>query len=235
MLSSMRKLVHAFAIMCLVALATTKVEAQDRYIGARFGVNLANESIAPNPWETASTTIQPGLMIGGQIEFPMSGVLALSAQVLYDQKGSNENLMVRGTDTYETDTEMLIYNYLEIPILLKVSFGSGSIKPFLFAGPSIGFFLSGTNKIRSSGGPIFPFHLDTSLSVSDSTIYSPEISVIFGGGLSFQLVSGPMVFIDASYSLGLVNIDNDNTEFMDKTTVKSRDIRLAAGILFPLD
>ena len=213
-----------------IAFIAVQSDAQSVYIGARVGANLANEAITPNEWST--TSIQPGFIIGGQIDIPLSGFLTLSVQIDYDQKGSNEvRDLVNGS--YGYDTESLTYNYLEIPILLKASFGSGPIKPFLFAGPSVAFFLSGTDKIRSTGSFIFlpPHHVDTTVSVQASNINSPDFSAIFGAGISFHLNSGPLLFFDASYALGLVNIDNTD----DELTIKSRDIRIAAGALFPID
>jgi Outer membrane protein beta-barrel domain len=225
----MKKLLISLAILSFVTLSAMNADAQHSYLGVRVGANLANQSYDSLPSGT-SLGIHTGFLAGGQFDYWFDDMWALSAQVLYDQKGAHEAINESVEGFSATGTEDVNFNYLEIPILLKVSFGSGDIRPYVFAGPSFGIFLSGSGKISSSYQGTT---MDTTISVPDSSVKSPDISAVFGAGVSLKLSSGPMLFFDAAYALGLVNIAK--TQPGDNTTVKSRDIRLAVGILFPLD
>lgn len=225
----MKKLLITLAVLSFVILSALKADAQHHlYLGARVGTNLANQSYDSLP-SGASLGIHTGFLAGAQMDYWFDDMWALSAQVLYDQKGTHEDISDPALPGL-TGTADLVFNYLEIPILLKVSFGTGDVRPYVFAGPSFGIFLSGNDKISST----YQGHsMDTTILVPDSTVKSPDIAAVFGAGVSLKLSSGQMLFFDAAYALGLVNIAKPPPG--DNTTVKSRDIRLAVGILFPLD
>jgi len=229
----MKTLLLAFAIVCLATLASARVEAQDRYVGVRFGVNLANEAFDANP-PGISEAMRTGILAGLQVDRIFSGVWSLSTEMLYDQKGADESLNRSGKafENYisQLGTVNLIFNYFEFPILLKASFGSGAVRPYLFAGPSIGVFFSGREEDHytfTAGGS--SVRVDTTTSNPNSYVNSLDISAIFGAGISVRLNSGQILFMDADYAFGLSNV-----AVIFGSSVQSRDIRLAAGILFPL-
>ena len=62
---------------------------------------------------------------------------------------------------------------------------------------------------------------------------SLDLAVVAGAGVAFNVSNGIQAFVDGSYSLGLTDIAKD-----DKTSglgaVKSRDIRVTAGVMFSL-
>jgi hypothetical protein len=223
----MNKRICSAAILLLVAISCFKADAQQIYMGAKAGVNLANQS--QDPTETGvSRSERTGILAGVQLDYCFDKVWSLSAQVLYDQKGTNSSNTL--------DTENLLYNYLEIPILLKASITIGNFSPYIFAGPSVGCFLSGNGTLKGTftteNSPT-PQTGDTTFAINRSSVNSLDVAAVIGAGVSLKLDSGPMLSLDAAYAYGLVNIANNS--FNDNVTLNSRDIRLAAGILFPLN
>ena len=223
----MKKLLCSLAVLSFVAFSSPSADAQHSYLGVRVGTNLANESVDGLP-TGASISIHAGFLGGVQYEYWFDNMWSLGAQVLYDQKGAHEDL--NGVvDFVGTGTVNLTLSYLEIPVLVKASFGTGNFKPYVFAGPSVGKYLSNSAHMTETyQGQTF----DTTETLPDSTINSLDFSAILGAGISLRLNSGQLLFFDAAYALGLVNVDNSGDS---ANTTKSRDIRLAVGILFPLD
>ncbi len=227
----MKKLLWSFGVLYGVSFFALLANAQQLMIGARIGSNLANVSLIPNSENEniTSTSINAGFLGGGQIDYCFNDMWALSLQVLYDQKGSQKqfNNSYPGIST-EVVTREETLNYLEIPLVIKANLGNGNMRPYVFVGPSAGIFLSATERYNATvtqGGQ------STSQSISGNDIAVEEatdISVIFGAGISQKLNSGQTIFIDAAYAYGLIHI------FEDDAFSTSRDIRLAAGILFPL-
>ncbi len=207
-------------------------DAQQKYIGARIGANLGNESpFFSGPFQGINT----GFIAGGQFDYWFDNRWSVSAQVLFDQKGSKRSSGESGTDFSESGTTEFILNYLEIPIFYKVALVTGNIRPYVFAGPSIGFFLSGSQKINSRY--LVNTHsttIDTTMTFNDSIARYPDISAVLGAGISINLRTGQLLFLDAAYALGLVNIWN-NPKSSSPVSLNSRDIRLTAGILFPMN
>ena len=211
----MNRLLYYLATLSFVVFYTNLAEAQNIDLGIRAGGNLANQTF-PFLQFPLSSSIHLGFLAGGQFDYWFNDIWALTAEVLYDQKGAHVESHVPDLPVFTADE---ILNYLELPILIRANLWSGNIRPYVFVGPSFGKFLSG---IDSHHDPV------AYTSIPDSSINPIDISAMFGVGLSWQLHSGIRLLIDAAYALGLVNISNTFP------TTKSRDIRLATGIVFPL-
>ena len=235
----MKQLLSTLAVLSFVTFSALNAEAQHSYLGVRVGENFANQSYNSLP-PGYSNTINSGLLIGAQVDIPFDKTWSLSLQALYDQKGTNQKLdhaIFTTEDSPEpiigSGTSTINFNYFEVPVLLKAMWGGIEIRPYVFAGPSFGIFLNGSQSVAV----VSTFHGGTEAiasyqSISASTVKSPDISAVGGMGIAFVFNSDAMIFADLSYALGLVNIDNSGNS---ANATKSRDIRLAAGILFPLD
>ncbi len=223
-----------FAAMGFLAIASA-AHAQQMMIGVRGGANFANEAWN-DPGNTQSVSVKPGVIGGAEFDYALDRFLAISFDVLYDQKGA----YYRSTDgIYNQDSAAWTTGYLEVPLLAKVSFGRGAINPYLFAGSSIGFLLSNVEKLHTYRSTFVPdgvgglYPVDTTADIADSTT-KIDFSIVAGAGISFRFPTGPVLFFDAAYAYGLTNIDNYYWDKIYGISMFSRDIRLAAGILFPI-
>jgi hypothetical protein len=227
----MKTFLSSLAVLSTILFSVITANAQQWMIGLRAGTNLANETNNTDLLPNYTYAIRPGFLGGGQVDYWFDKMWAISADVLFDQKGVIQSVNEDpGTPGALTGTFHVVLNYLEIPILLKASFGISNFRPYVFAGPSFGMFLSGSNTANWSN-PNTPYN--GKMTIPDSAVKSTDIAAVLGAGVSLMLGSGQMVFVDASYAYGLVNINNLNDP--SNETINSRDIRIAAGILFPLD
>lgn len=62
-----------------------------------------------------------------------------------------------------------------------------------------------------------------------------DFSALFGVGISVQVYSERLLFLEAAYEYGLSNVLFTGSNRYPGYNVKARDIQLAAGILFPMD
>jgi len=195
-------------------------------IGVRGGLGIIGESVSP-PFSGLALGTRAGFLGGGQLDYWMNDQWALSVQLLYDQKGASLSGV---NESGLTETDDLALGYIEIPILAKVAFGTSNVRPYLFVGPSLGFLVSAsTHQVVTSGGA----------TVSDATFdetntfNTVDLSLLFGAGASYQLSGGIQLFLDAGYALGILNTEK-NASTGTSETINSRDIRIAAGAMFPL-
>ncbi|SRR5579883_868513 len=228
----MKRLSLSFSI--IFVLIAGSLHAQQIMIGARAGVNLANRHFDNS---NLNTTLFLHLLAGGELDYSFNKMWALSLQLLYDQKGAHADTsfftteespnLIMGTADWTT-------TYLEIPILAKVTFDDESIRPHIFAGPSIGILLSNTERFQSSGSSSpKTAPSDTTVNITDYTA-TIDLSIVAGAGISLSLASGPMLFFDAAYAYGLTSITKSTSSYTSNNNIYSRDIRLAAGVLFPI-
>ncbi len=248
------------------------------YIGARAGINSVTENIDPNPlFETISG--QMNFTGGAEIDYAFSKWFALSIQPRYEQKGYHNvfalppSLLssipgdsIGGQPLNFSITSDLTATYIEVPIVVRLTFPSGNWEPYFFAGPSIGILLSATGKANlslSAGG--FPISLDSSEDAKRQL--SPmDISGYVGSGIAYHIPFAATIFVEAGYAFGLSNVWNNGYQGIltnplnvinalsglggggigggsnalsifgaQNQTVTSRDFRIAAGFLIPLD
>ena len=214
----MKKLMQLLTLLALFAFATN-LPAQS--VGVKAGVNLAN--IGGEDTEDGDFNSITGLQFGAVLELPISDRFAIQPEVLYLQKGFGTELDILGTKITSTTT----LNYLEIPILAKISLTDSPTKVYVTAGPSFGLGLNGTAKSESGG-----MEEEEDIDFEEDELSSLDISAAVGAGV--QLPIGPVdFFIDARYLLGLNTIDDSEPE-ADQVDFKNRGIGLSVGVLFPL-
>lgn len=139
--------------------------------------------------------LAPKVGFGGGLRaiVPFNEYIGLQPEVLLNQ---------RGTAFDEIDDSYINLNYLQVPILARVTLPTnGPVTPKLLIGPTLGGYLGGTTQINGQ-----QFDLD------DEAVSFLDV----GGaaGLGADIAVGPgSVSIDGRYNLGFVDVtdDADNT------------------------
>ncbi len=206
------KRVYCFLGIVLLVFMLVPVNAQTS-LGFIGGLNLANVSIDPDmdvDWKNLN-----GLAAGGVLDFQLGDAASIRLEPMYLQKGT---MAEEGDNKLEYKA-----NYLEVPVLLKYALGSGEAKPFILAGPSIGYLLDA--KLKATEGSE-----SMEMDIKDVT-KSIDLSLNFGAGFLVPLGKNSC-FITARYALGLTNANDDPED--SETDIKTRGIQFLAGITFPL-
>jgi hypothetical protein len=163
--------------------AATSVTATAQTIGLTAGATF--NTISGDDFDDFVES-RTGFIGGVYLNFPLGGALSVEPAVLYAMKN---------VDFPDDDTE-LDAAYIQIPALLRYSFGAGGVKPALFAGPAaniqVSCDLSGT------------FAGDCEDQISDPE--SVQWTGIVGAGLGFGKLG-----VDVRYEFGL----NDAFEDVD--------------------
>lgn len=207
-------------IVSILFLAFYSAQAQTNQLGFIGGINIAN--LEEESSDFSSLTV---FGFGGVAEFGLGEKMGLCFEPMYLQKGASEEM--------SGITAEMQLAYIEIPVLFKFYLGSGDTKPYLMAGPTIGFSLSADMEMSYGG-------MSASVDVSDM-METFDYGLAFGGGVSFP-VGNNSIFVEARYSLGLADIAKEGEFEVDGLTVtiedaevKTRGIQIMAGMTFPLN
>ena len=175
-----------------------------------------------------------GLLFGGILFYSFSPVLGLQVEPAYVQKGASiEQTEIEEGNTIKIEAT-LAADYIDIPVLLKASFGDGPVKPYVLAGASVAFLLGDAmleiDKTTLNGDDV------TSQIPSDEReqkieTKSTDFILNFGGGVIIPL-GQVNIFIEGQYNLGLTDV---NDEPDDITEIKTTGIQIKAGVMFPLN
>jgi outer membrane protein W len=203
---------------------------QNLQFGFKGGLNLANTDQEVVQFEEMTGTdfekkVYPTYSVGAVIEYALSQKFSIVLNVLYNIKGAKfQGVQVEdfiGLIDYHF-TEKI--EYLSFPLLAKYHFGNASARPYVFLGPEISYLLNAETIIDAEA--MVGVKFDTTITNTDE-LESLEVGMNAGLGVEFP-VSSFKAFFEASYGLGLTNINN----LEGGEDFKSRTIYLSAGILF---
>lgn len=163
-----------------------------------------------------------GYVGGLAANFPLDPdrFLSIQPELLYIQKGSKLSQI----PVY--NTQEFILNYLETPILVKISFNSQPLKAYVNAGPSVAYTLDGINKKGEN-------NLDIKFGNEEGTDFKNRIDLglQFGGGVGLQVGLGE-IQLDIRYGLGLSNLylnDKDTVTQTGSHTARNSAFALTLG------
>jgi hypothetical protein len=179
-------------------------EAQAK-LGFRAGVTISKQQ-----FKQGNLDVNPqskfGLDLALLSEFELGPMVALSPELHWMQKGTKIDDLGGGLGE-----SARTFNYLEIPVLLKVSFGdAGGV--FVFGGPSIGYLFSASDKDGDGNTNDIDLH----------DFNRAELGAHIGAGIN----AGPVKF-DVRYIAGFSNIAN-----IDDNDLEVRNSGFGAGIGF---
>ena len=140
-----------------------------------------------------------GINVGGYFESNLGSFLTLGAEVLFTQKGYSYDY----NDTFylETGTNVWTFNYLEIPVYIKLRL-PGKISPYLSLGAAVSMLLGGSVE------NMYPETWQLGLDELIWTFNLLDTGILAGVGV--DIVLGKLLLnIDARYTLGLMDLSPD--------------------------
>lgn len=190
----MKRQLLRFTAAAGILLAASAATANAQGFGVTAGATFSQLSGDDVSGEENKTGFAGGVFY----EFKASEALVIRPELLYIMKGSG----AEGTD------ETLSLDYIQLPILLKYKFGSGTTKPFLMIGPAFGMNVSCDS-----------FGTDCS---DDDDLEKLEISGVFGGGVQIKAFD-----VNVRYDMGL-------TDFVDGLDAKNQTWVIMLGYNFTM-
>lgn len=203
--------------LLLVALMTAPLAAQTRpatLAGPFGGINFAKFGGD----DVGDVETRTGFHAGLFLSVPLGNYFALVPGAAYSQEGTSVDAGGGISGTFKLD-------YLEIPVLLKLGAplqGKGTLRPFVMAGPSLGFRLSCKLHAESGSQSAEADCDDPSIQLESKSV---QFSALFGAGIDVGRVT-----LGLKYQLGLSSIDDTGGD----ADVKNRVLSIFAGYGFRL-
>ena len=245
---------------------STSFLSQQWYMGLIIGVNVTD----PIP-ETRYSTFSPidkdaealhkqyesynKLGIQAGLDFTYNyRILSVSLQPNFRRQSFTYNNQYEWVDDNDSNNTLELnysqehkLDYIEVPLIVKISFLQGNIKPYIGIGGYYGWLVSANKSITVDGvdkasGSSYPFNKE-SLSVGATNLFMNYNAGIVGGiGVSYD-PGNIRLSLDIQYRYGLTNITNTANRYTDNRLAGMGDalddltlnnIAVNIGILFPL-
>jgi hypothetical protein len=196
----MSRYLASFATALLLFAMTLPVaQAQMGMSPAKIGIRGGLTQATLYGDDIAKSDFRPGFTGGLFFTYRANKAFSIQPEVLYSVRGG-KNVDLDATAAEESIRAR--HDFLEIPVLLKLTAPLNKIKPRLFVGPAIGFLLNS--------------ELDGA--DADDSFKSVDFGAVIGGELAINVGRGTggvldEIALDGRYNLGLVNLGD--TEALD--------------------
>jgi hypothetical protein len=230
----MKKILTLVVVMTSVLCASAQMT-----IVPKFGLSLSK--IASEEDEDMKSKL--GMIIGVGLNYQVNDMFSVQPELQFVQKG----FRIDESSSFDGYTEKIegkiSINYLEIPVLVRTSFGSDNFKFFVNAGPSLGIglggktqfdysFSDGIDNFSTSGSGKVKFG-DEPDDNEDDTYFDNRID--FGLQLGGGFMIAKKVAIDIRYGLGLTNlVKKQDGMTAEEAKSKNRVIQFTVGVPFPI-
>ena len=164
-----------------------------------------------------------GAITGLYLQFPVRDFLAIRPELLFSLKGGRTVATIKDKGQEDIDIELA---YLELPLLLRASIPTGSVRPVLFAGPALAIqigcdftFSSPADSARATCGQ------DTTGATGTLTnVRGWDFGLVGGGGIEMRLRRATIA-LEARYTAGTRSV-------LEGVILKNRSFGLVLALLF---
>jgi hypothetical protein len=211
-------------------------KAQQPYVGFSGGLNFADIDLKSESGRDQLTSSRTLWNFAGIFGFFLTENFSVETEPMYIIKGGTQMA------TSSSSNVRVKISVLEIPFFLKASVGN-SLKPYLKAGPSIGFLLNSEAE-SEYGGVTAGQALRTYQGDMQNVLKGMDVSVTIGMGLSYSL-NKYHIFVDGRYTLGLVDLyeggkiewksgdDSFVVNGKEAAKLSTKAIRIVMGVIIP--
>ncbi len=163
--------------LLLAGALASQASAQTFNLGLEAGANLSNFIGSDVSQLGNFNSSKLGFVGGGFLSLNFGQMFAIRPEVLYEQKGNQ----------YSGTTTTVEMDYIEVPVLLKISTGLPVVNPAVLLGPSFSW-----NTLAQNGGK------------NITNINSSDVGLV--GGLEFDI---DKFLVSGRYELGLDNVSSN--------------------------
>ena len=200
--------------------------------GFKIGVNYNDVSV---PSLKSTLNLNPkvvqGIDIAAFAEIEITDKFSIRPELAYVKKGFriNEGLAFDISNFplpvgVKATTNI---RYIQIPVLGKYSFGEGSARPYIMAGPAIGYAVDAN--LKTSVTAIIDFNVSNSkIDLSKKTYQRAEVSAIAGAGIELDMGNGSL-FFEARYQHSFTDMLHDPIVDLK---MRNKGFALSAGFKF---
>jgi hypothetical protein len=199
----------------------------------KAGLSMATTSSTETSGSTLKEKLKAGFVVGAGYNIQL-GNFAIQPELLFIQKGSEQERSYSYGPYPVMQTTKLTLNYLELPVLFKYFFGPDALRFYAQFGPSFAVGLGGSGSYQLTedfgNGPV-TISSDVKVKFESRPVdyngydkYYIEKKTDTGLQLGGGVVVAKRIVADVRYGLGF-------TDWGNEETTKNRALQISVGIL----
>jgi opacity protein-like surface antigen len=172
-------------------------------IGPNFGFDIGTCSITPEISNNVTKGGRFGLIFGVSFEVGFANMFYIASDYQYVQKGFSLSA--------GNEKESYSLNYLDLPVIFKVKFLHGKVRPYGLLGVDFAILLSATKTYDPGAG-------GKAQDTDYKDVFGSDFSLHFGGGAEFAVARNIGITGDVRYMLGLKSVYSNANQSDTKIT-----------------
>jgi hypothetical protein len=213
------------------------------WVGPKVGLQLSKA--VPDQQERMygekfTSSYKPGYSFGLDANYVVTRTFSLETGLLYSRKGK---IITQQESPYQQNTAT--YHHLDLPLLLRTTFGRGYTQWYLNAGANVSYWMAGKGSIQANG-VVTDYRIRFSPDDSQSEdFYVPnanrlQFGLDFGGGMIFMIGRYERLSVDFKYTLGQTDLSQSVTlangeRYFDRFRTTIHVISISAAYQFKID
>ncbi|MBI2822990.1 MAG: PorT family protein [Acidobacteria bacterium] len=208
-----------FSVVALLMITSSTLSIAQRFeAGVKVGANAARlralETHEGPGGAELDSELRLGLLAGAFVAANINRYLAIQPEALFSRKGTR--LEGHTEDPFPLEASVRL-DYIEVPVLARLSISRGARAGYLIAGPAIGFSV-GTDLRAQISSRSLPER-----DISDE-IKNTEVSFVLGGGVQLR-----HLLVEGRYTQGLTKIREQSP---GQQAARNRVLSLIVGFRF---
>jgi hypothetical protein len=207
----LRSFQRAGLLLATIAfIAPSRVLAQGPAFGILGGVNFAQIIVDEDEEESETSGRRTSWVLGLYADLQPQSSFSFRPELLLAEKGGEDD------DDAEGGTIGINLRYVQLPVLGRFSFGTGPVRPFIVAGPSIAYRIDCELEFTDDNASL-SVPCDEGEDVEDDEtdpIEKIDISGIIGGGIDFGAFA-----LSARYDHGFSDLAKSESAKVNTRTI----------------
>lgn len=199
---TMRKIILICLLLTSLAAMSQRQYSPNFAIGGKAGMTMSRMTFSPD----VKQHFLNGYMAGITMRYTEEKYFGLIGEINFEQRGWKENFEESDRFSYSRTL-----NYIQIPLLTHIYFGSHKVRGFFNLGPEFGYLLSSSinanfNYRDVSAIPDFPKGYRTNEQLNMEITNRFDYGISGGAGIEFILKRKHSLLLEGRFYYGLGNI-----------------------------
>jgi long-subunit fatty acid transport protein len=213
------------------------------WVGPKIGLQLAKavpDQQERRYGEKFTSSYKPGYTFGLDVNYEVNRTFSLETGLLYSRKGK-----IITQQALPNQQNAATYHHLDLPLLLRTTFGRGFRQWYLNAGANVSYWLAGRGSIQADGVDR-DYRIRFSPGISQrEDIYLPnanrlQFGLDFGAGLIFKMGPYERLSVDFKYTLGQTDLSQSATsenaqKYFDRFRTTNHVISISTAYQFKIN
>lgn len=187
---------------------TCTVQGQLVSLTPKGGISFSNNYIAT----LAKSSFKAGMAFGISVDYNLNKKkLLLKSELGFEQKGA-KYLYTIGNEGSSSDGEYYTYNYVNLPILLKLKIGNKN-NFFVNTGIYTGYLISGVHRVQFTIDGEYQKQKVPMVMQNHQRI---DFGLVLGGGVGIPISTKDKILLEARYDFALTSSNGSDSMLFPK-------------------